>query len=152
MCVSVSHFPDNKISLSYILKLSPLFHVPSDDKVISDQGHKFVNGVNKHLFALTKTQHRVSTAYHPQTNGLVERFNQTLQRPLLKLVGKEQDYWDDFLDSVLFAYRTCKQKLTKVTPYELMYCRYEIQSIIHLVSHCVPFRNFLLPTHHLVQE
>ena len=51
--------------------------------VISDQGQEFINAINEHLFTLTKTNHRVSTAYHPQTNGLVERFNQTLQRSLL---------------------------------------------------------------------
>ena len=80
--------------------------------VISDQGHEFVNGLNKHLFEKMRTEHRVSTTYHPQTNSLhlVERFNQTLQKSLLKLVGKEQNNWDDYLDSVLFAYGTCRQK------------------------------------------
>ena len=53
---------------------------------ISDQGHEIVNRVSQDLFALTKTNHRISTTYHPQTNGLVERFNLTIQRALLKLV------------------------------------------------------------------
>ena len=92
--------------------------------IISDQGREFLNGVNKQLFEITGTEHRVSTAYHPQTNGLVERFNQTLQKSLLKYVGKDQDDWDNYLDSVWFAYRTCKQKLSQSTPFELMYCRY----------------------------
>ena len=35
--------------------------------VISDQGREFLNGVNKQLFEITGTEHRVSTAYHPQT-------------------------------------------------------------------------------------
>ena len=61
--------------------------------IISDQGREFVNRVNQEMFELTKTNHRVSTAYHPQTNGLVERFNQTLQRALVKLVQKEQNDW-----------------------------------------------------------
>ena len=91
---------------------------------ISDQGREFVNRVNESLFAQTRTEHRISTAYHPQTNGLVERYNQTLQRSLLKLVNKQQDNWDEFIDGVLFAYRTSKQKSTQFTPFELMYCRY----------------------------
>ena len=53
--------------------------------VVSDQGCEFVNKLSEHLYHLTNTHHRISTAYHPQTNGLVERFNQTLQRALLKL-------------------------------------------------------------------
>ena len=75
------------------------------------------------LFTLTKTSHRISTAYHPQTNGLVERFNQTIQRALLKLVKKEQDDWDLYIDGVLFGYRTSIQKSTKKTPFEVMYLR-----------------------------
>ena len=62
---------------------------------------------------MTKTEHRISTAYHPQTNGLVERYNQTIQRALLKLVRKEQDDWDQYIDGVLFGYRTAVQKSTK---------------------------------------
>ena len=46
--------------------------------VMSDQGREFVNDVNRRLFELTGSEHRVSSAYHPQTNGLDERMNQTL--------------------------------------------------------------------------
>ena len=72
--------------------------------VISDQGREFVNKVYSCLFSITKTDHRISSAYHPQTNGLVERFNQTLLRSLVKVVIKNQTDWDQKLDGVLFAY------------------------------------------------
>ena len=83
--------------------------------LISDQGSYFVNHLSQELFDLTKTKHRISTAYHPQTNGLVEQFNQTIQRALLKLVKKEQ-----YIDGVLFGYRTAIQTSTKKT---VMYLR-----------------------------
>ena len=70
--------------------------------IISNQGREFVNKVNEILFRVTGTEHRVSTA---QTNGLVERYNQTLQRSLIKFTNDKQDNWDDLIDSVLFAYR-----------------------------------------------
>ena len=44
--------------------------------MISDQGSEFVK---VELFALTGTEHHATSAYHPQSNGLTERFNQTLQ-------------------------------------------------------------------------
>ena len=69
---------------------------------MTDQGREFVNDVNRQLFRLTGTQHNISSAYHPQTNGLIERFNQTLQRSLLKLVGEDQTTWDDHLDAVYY--------------------------------------------------
>ncbi|XP_064383396.1 uncharacterized protein LOC135332020 [Halichondria panicea] len=91
--------------------------------LISDQGREFVNQVNTELFRFTGTEHRVTSAYHPQTNGLTERFNQTLQTALLKYVNDSQTDWDYHLPAILFAYRTSKQKATKYSPFELMFCR-----------------------------
>ena len=42
------------------------------------------------VYKLTGIEHCVSSAYHPQTNGLTERFNQTLQTALLKLVNNTE--------------------------------------------------------------
>lgn len=88
--------------------------------VISDQGREFVNQVETELLGLTGTQHRIATAYHPQTNGLTERFNQTLQSAL---VNDTQSDWDYHLPAILFAYRTSIQKATKFSPFELMPCQ-----------------------------
>ena len=92
--------------------------------IISDQGREFVNKLEEELLRLTGTDHRVTSAYHPQTNGLTERFNQTLQAALVKVINDTQDDWDEHLPAILFAYRTSLQKATQLTPFELMYCRY----------------------------
>ena len=92
--------------------------------IISDQGREFVNQINARLFTLTKTKHRIASAYHPQTNGLVERYNATLQRSLIKLVNENQTDWDTHLDGVLFAYRTSVHKSTGFSPFEIMFGRY----------------------------
>ena len=92
--------------------------------VISDQGREFVNKVKEALFELTGTKHRVTSAYHPQTNGLTERCNQTLQTSLLKVVNDSQNDWNVHLPPILFAYRTSQQRATKLSPFEIMYCRY----------------------------
>lgn len=72
--------------------------------IITDQGKEFNNSLLSSLFSLTNTQHKVSSAYHPQTNGLVERFNQTLINCLQKAMppGDELD-WDLKIDAVLFV-------------------------------------------------
>ena len=100
--------------------------------LISDQGREFVNEVQEDLFRLAGTEHCITSAYHPQSNGLTERFNQTLQTALIKLVNESQNDWDDHLSGVLFGYRTAIQKATKMTPYEVMYCRYGL--ILHTVA------------------
>ena len=69
--------------------------------------HEFVN---QELYQLIGTEHRVTLAYHPQTNGLTEQFNQTLQTALLKVVDDTQMDWDEHLPAVLFAYHTSQQK------------------------------------------
>lgn len=69
------------------------------------------------------TDHRITSAYHPQSNGLIERMNQTLQNTLLKIVRDNQSNWDDLLDPALFAIRTSRQKSTKFTPFQMMFGR-----------------------------
>ncbi len=57
---------------------------------ITDQGREFVNSMRENLQILTGVNHRIATAYHPQTNGLDERFNKTLQEALAKQFDCEQ--------------------------------------------------------------
>ena len=56
-----------------------------------------------------------------QTNGLTERFNQTLSRCLGKVVDDSQDDWDLKIDTVLMGYRASKQASTKLSPYYILY-------------------------------
>ena len=60
--------------------------------------------------------------YHPQTNGLVERFKQMLCEKLAKL-AEETDQWDEFVNPVLMAYHTTKHSATGITPFLLTYGR-----------------------------
>ena len=96
-------------------------------KVQSDQGREFVNSVNSHLFKITGVKHIITLAYHPLTNGLIERVNRTIQsnfqRSLLKMVKQNENEWENYLDSVLFVYRTSKQASAKFSPFFLLYGR-----------------------------
>ena len=64
-----------------------------------------------------------TTPYHPQTDGLVERFNHTLKAMLKKTANKEGKDWDELLPYLLFAYREVPQASTGFSPFELLYGR-----------------------------
>ena len=98
--------------------------------IISDQGREFCNQITDCLFKQTRTELRVTSSYHPQSNGLVERFNQTLVDALVKKAINNQNEWDRYVDSVLFACRTTKQKSTKMTPFFIMHLR-EANQLTH---------------------
>ena len=66
------------------------------------QGQEFCNQVMDRLEMYTGFKHRLTSAYHPQSNGLDERFNQTLKTSLQRLVNEHQMNWDELIDDVLF--------------------------------------------------
>ena len=64
-----------------------------------------------------------TTAYHPQTDGLVERYNRTLTAMLAKTAERGGRDWDHHLPYVLFAFRACQQQSTQESPFFLLYGR-----------------------------
>ncbi|GFV34755.1 retrovirus-related Pol polyprotein from transposon 17.6 [Trichonephila clavipes] len=80
--------------------------------IITDRGAVFRSRLVSSLVDLCNIDHRFTTAYHPQTNGLTERFNKTLSDMLSMYVDVEQKNWDEILPFVTFAYNTAKQETT----------------------------------------
>lgn len=77
------------------------------DVLHSDQGTHFVNEIIQQLLNKFNTKHHKVTAYHPQANGLIEKFNGTLKRTLAK-IAEDKDDWDLYIAPALFAYRSHK--------------------------------------------
>ena len=81
------------------------------------QGREFVNEVCKQLYELTGTEQRVTSAYHPLANGLVERQNRTINNSLVKVLEDNPEMWP------LFAHRVSPHSSIKYSPFMLMYNR-----------------------------
>ena len=62
-----------------------------------------------------------TSPYHPQTDGMVERFNATLKRLLQKLTQNSEVEWDLCLPYVLWSYRGAIHKTTGFSPYQLLF-------------------------------
>ncbi|KAL2235747.1 UNVERIFIED_CONTAM: Retrovirus-related Pol polyprotein from transposon 17.6 [Sesamum indicum] len=74
--------------------------------IISDRGTHFCNKVVDALFKKYNITHRISTAYHPQTNGQAEVSNREIKSILEKTVNPNRKDWSTRLDDALWAYRT----------------------------------------------
>ena len=88
----------------------------------SDQGRNFESTLLQQTldaFGITKSG---TTAYHPQGDGMVERFNRSLLQMLRAYVSHEAD-WEKFHPLVMFAYCTSVHTSTGASPFELMFGR-----------------------------
>lgn len=92
-------------------------------ELLSDRGPAFLSKLLQAVCQLMGIKKVNTTVYHPQTDGLVERFNRTLTDMLAKTVEKDGKDWDTRLPYVLFAYRSCPQESTKESPFFLLYDR-----------------------------
>ena len=94
------------------------FGVP--EQLHSDQGRNFESGVIKGICELLQVRKTRTTPYHPQSDGMVERFNRTLLNLLSLSVSENERDWDVKLPVLLFAYRTSVHETTGVTPFSMM--------------------------------
>ena len=79
--------------------------------------------MSQHLAQIYKFLRIKPIRTHPRTDGLVERFNQTLKAMLKKVTLSEGRDWDELLPYILFAYREVPQASTGFSPFELLYGR-----------------------------
>ena len=91
--------------------------------VITDRGGEFNDHELERWFVETGIKHRRSTAYHPQTNGKVERCNRTLKEMLARMVNNQAKEWETQLSSAVMAYNNSVSSVTGHTPFMLLYGR-----------------------------
>src|SRR5262249_15037459 len=70
-------------------------------RILTDRGTHFNNQLLTNLANKFQISHLMSTPYHPQTNGLVERFNRTLIEALSKVATDHLSDWDKYIAPVL---------------------------------------------------
>ena len=70
------------------------------DSIVSDRGPQFISGVWKEFCRILGIKQKLSSAFHPQTDGQTEIMNQYLQLRLRPFVNYYQDDWDELLPIV----------------------------------------------------
>lgn len=104
-----------------LVKLFARVGIPRE--ILTDQGTNFTSQLLAKVYRLLHVKGLHSSPCHPQPDGLVERFNQTLKEMLRKTASEEGKDWDKLLPYVLFAYRVVPQESTGFLPFELVYGR-----------------------------
>ena len=86
----------------------------------TDQGREFRNQLNNYIMDTFGIRHRMTTPYHPQANGLDERYNQTLINAVAKFAQENREAWDEKIAEVVYAYNTAVHDSTKHSPFQVI--------------------------------
>ena len=90
-----------------------LYRLP--ESVVSDRGPQFAAELTKKLNQILGIEMRLSTAFHPQTDGQMERMNQELEQYLRFFVDHQQKDWLEWLASAEFAVNNKAHSATKIS-------------------------------------
>jgi hypothetical protein len=89
-------------------------------KLFTDQGSNFQSKLFKEVCQLLEIDKNRTTPYHPQSDGLVERMNRTIEAMLSMFTSPGQRDWDLYLPYIMMAYRSAVQDTTGYSPNRMM--------------------------------
>ncbi len=93
----------------------------SPTEVLTDQGTNFCSRLMKEICNRLNIKQMRTTAYHPATDGNVERFNRTMGDMLATSLTRDRCIWDEYLPYVIYVYNSSIHTSTGETPHYLLY-------------------------------
>ncbi|KAE8179705.1 hypothetical protein CF328_g9391, partial [Tilletia controversa] len=110
-----------QVATRFLNHVYPISGLPK--AIISDRDTRFTSAFWSRLLASLDIKMAMSTAFHAQTDGLVERINGQLETMLRHYVAIDQHDWDTKLPSLAMAYNSQRQSSTTFSPYRLVFNR-----------------------------
>ena len=103
----------------FIDEIFRLHGLPFD--IVSDRGPQFVSNFWRELLKLLNITQKLSTAFHPQTDGQTEIVNKTLEQYLRCFLDYQQENWCDLLPIAEFSYNNAVHSSLKSSPFYINY-------------------------------
>ena len=91
------------------------------ESIISDRGPQFAAGLMRELNEMLGIKSKLSTVFHPQTNGQTERVNQEIEQYLRMFIDHRQEQWPEWLGTAEFAYNNKVYSSTRMSPFKANY-------------------------------
>jgi len=114
--------------------------------IISDQGPQFAAQVTQELWRKLGIKQKLSTAFHPQTDGESERVNQEIEQYLCICGNFQQNDWTTLLPIIEFAHNAQPHRSTHKSPFEVWYGIHptfkpplQLQTRLQSVDECVQY-------------
>jgi len=92
-------------------------------KVLSDQGKNFLSELMNEVCLLFNVTRLRTTAYHPQTDGLVERCHKTIKSMITPYLEEKPENWNKYLPFIILALNAAKHASTGYSPFYLLFGR-----------------------------
>jgi hypothetical protein len=100
---------------AFLANVFKLHGLPDD--LVSDRGSQFTSKFWQQLFHLLGTKVKLSTAFHPETDGQTERINQVVEQYLRCFISYSQDDWCDWLPLAEFCHNNTVNASTQISPF-----------------------------------
>lgn len=106
------------IAKKLVERVFSVFGVPM--QLHTDRGTNFESHLFKEMCQIMGIDKTRTTAYRPQSDGMIERANQTIENMLRNFVSNNQTDWDEYIPMLMMAYRSSEHEATGFSPCTLM--------------------------------
>jgi len=121
VAVAIEKQDAETVARAFVEKIVLLYGTPQ--VIQTDQGSDFMSEVFRNTCSLLKIKKVQSTAFHPESQGSIERSHRVLAEYLRHYVSEDQTDWDLWVPFAMYVYNTTQHSATHYMPFELLFGR-----------------------------
>ena len=111
----------NTVAKKFVERIVTIFGTPM--QLHSDQGTNFESEVFREMCKILGIEKTRTTPHHPQSDGMIERANRTIENMLSAFVSKNTRDWDEHIYLLMMAYRAAKHESIGISPCKMVFGR-----------------------------